>query len=150
MRLAIAAIITALYVHAISAGPLSGQPVNLDLSAYPATELAIAKATANVTLGAGGVLPDAAQQEFPATLVFCSSGTCMDCFQQVDLATVPAGVCLATGGPTNSVIILQPSGDGLPFNVYVGEPDCSPSYGIPQVNMCYYTTDLPLTTFWRN
>ncbi|KAI0351931.1 hypothetical protein OH77DRAFT_844212 [Trametes cingulata] len=130
---AIAAI--AFFGQAVYASPLSAETTSVAAS-FPVLDITSAKAHPNITLGHGGIHADAAQAEFPATLLLCPTASCISCFG-FDLSVVPTNECLAAGLSYVSVAINQPSNEGLPFGVFIGPPGCASFLQIPAVNTCY-------------
>lgn len=77
-----------------------------------------------------------ALQVFPATLFLCQSFGCGNCIT-FDLSVIPLGVCLNADFNIFSGGIVQPSGEGLPFGVFVGPPGCRSFEQITFVNACF-------------
>ncbi|RPD58825.1 hypothetical protein L227DRAFT_576855 [Lentinus tigrinus ALCF2SS1-6] len=80
-----------------------------------------------------------ADATFPAFLQFCESAGCTSC-QSFDLSTAPMNTCVALSSPaptTLSYNISQPSGEGLPFTVWVGPAGCSVFTSVRAVNECF-------------
>ncbi|KAH9888974.1 hypothetical protein C8Q73DRAFT_173996 [Cubamyces lactineus] len=90
----------------------------------------------NATLLRGGLHSDSTQQEFPATLILCAEGGCASCLG-FDLSTAPSGECLDPSFSFTSAAISQNSGEGLPFDVLVGNVDCGGFVQLTKVNTCF-------------
>ncbi|KAI0372685.1 hypothetical protein BV20DRAFT_39257 [Pilatotrama ljubarskyi] len=125
----------ALLGQAVDASVLATEATNVAAS-FPVVDITSAKAHPNITLGHGGIHADAAQAEFPATLLLCPTTSCISCFG-FDLSATPTNLCLAAGFSYSSVAINQPSNEGLPFGVFIGPPGCASFLQIPAVNTCY-------------
>ncbi len=106
----------------------------------------------NVTLGSNGTHPsvDATQATFPATMMLCNGRNCdaiEDLCVGIDLNpefTSP-DICFSSSVFLESAMIVQPSGEGLPFAVSVGGLGCRGQLEqITSVNQC---VDLSQTGF---
>ncbi|KAL1943033.1 hypothetical protein VTO73DRAFT_4704 [Trametes versicolor] len=73
---------------------------------------------------------------FPATLLMCPTSDCISCFP-ADLSTFPTNMCLSESFSMQSVAISQPSDQGLPDGLFVGQPGCTQFQQIPAVNQCF-------------
>ncbi|KAI0657976.1 hypothetical protein C8Q70DRAFT_252432 [Cubamyces menziesii] len=104
-------------------------------ASFPITKATFSGPRSNATLSQGGPHSDSTQQEFPATLILCEETGCASCLG-FDLSTAPSGECLDPGLSFTSAAISQNSGEGLPFDVLVGNVDCGGFVRIPQVNVC--------------
>ena len=112
-------------------------------SAYIAVALS-ALALANATpfsTDARAVKPstDAVDATVPAFLNFCEGVDCTSC-QTYDLTTAPTETCIVADPPVSSTLsynVTQPSGEELPFNVFVGPAGCSVSTIVRAVNECF-------------
>ncbi|KAJ3003227.1 hypothetical protein NUW54_g5411 [Trametes sanguinea] len=109
---------------------------DVDPGTFPVVNLTAAEATPNVTLSLDGLQPDAGQQTFPAEIYFCQDDRCQSCFPPFELSTIPPHSCFNAPFPFWTVIVKQPSNEGLPFQVRVG-PDCDELYALPAVNICF-------------
>ncbi|KAI8996337.1 hypothetical protein BD414DRAFT_477607 [Trametes punicea] len=145
MRSTFAAVALALLGQAVYASPLTAETTDV-AAAFPVVDLSSVQAHPNITLSQGGIHIDAAQQEFPATLLFCPTVSCISCFG-IDLSSVPTNECLASGVNFASVSINQPSNEGLPFGVFVGPPGCESFVQLPAVNTCYNVNPAPFTDY---
>ncbi|KAI0770109.1 hypothetical protein C8Q74DRAFT_874378 [Fomes fomentarius] len=106
----------------------------------------------NVTLGSNGthLNVDATQATFRATLMLCNGSNC-DAIDEfcvgIDLDTefTSPGICFSSSVFLQSAMIVQPSGEGLPFAVSVGGSGCRGQLEqITSVNQCI---DLSQTGF---
>ncbi|KAH9888992.1 hypothetical protein C8Q73DRAFT_655076 [Cubamyces lactineus] len=145
MRSTFVAIALALFSQAAFASPLSTETTDI-ASKFPVVDLGSIQAHPNVTLSQAGIHVDAAQQEFPATLLLCPTTSCISCFG-FDLSTLPTNECLAAGFNFESIAINQPSNEGLPFGVFVGPPGCLSFAQIPSVNTCYNANNGPFVDY---
>ncbi|KAI0684480.1 hypothetical protein C8T65DRAFT_205715 [Cerioporus squamosus] len=103
----------------------------------------------NVTLPEDGARGDTVDQIYPATLFLCGRGCSLDC-TGYDLSTLPHNLCLDPGCQFGSAIINQPSNEGLPFGVFLGQGGCASSNQIPEVNTCYSLIHPAITIAWRD
>ncbi|KAL7280667.1 hypothetical protein ACG7TL_005606 [Trametes sanguinea] len=148
-KLSIAAVAALLHVQAIAANPLSNPSANVDPGTFPVVDLATAQATPNVTLSPDGIQPDASQQTYPADIYFCQDDRCQSCFPPFDLSTIPPHSCFNAPFPFWTVIVRQPSNDGLPFEVRVGRDCDSELFALPAVNICFEVFPPLWTAFER-
>ncbi|KAI9061452.1 hypothetical protein FKP32DRAFT_1526452, partial [Trametes sanguinea] len=94
-------------------------------------------ASAGLTLpGAAPPSSLAARQEFPATLLTCTSTNCAAGCTSWTLADRGDGNCFFAGQFV-SVAIEQPSNQGLPFSVDIAPANCENWLAIPAVNTCF-------------
>ena len=142
MFFAFTVIATFASLHAAFASPIA------EVSATPLLPLSPKALTLSTTIPVGLTAARAAprttltaRQEFPASLLLCTDTVCGSC-TEFNLSAFPAGVCEFSLAGFNSVGILQPSGQGLPFAVGVG-PTCSSFAAIPEVNECFSITGGP-------
>ncbi|KAI0334553.1 hypothetical protein GY45DRAFT_1115342 [Cubamyces sp. BRFM 1775] len=104
-------------------------------ASFPVANPALGGPRSNATLPQGGPHSYSTRQEFPATLLLCEETGCASCLG-FDLSTTPAGECLDPSISFTSAAISQNSGEGLPFDVLLGNADCAGFVRIPQVNDC--------------
>ncbi|KAI0657963.1 hypothetical protein C8Q70DRAFT_918529 [Cubamyces menziesii] len=132
---ALTAIALALFSQTAFAAPPSTEATDI-ASKFPVFDFGSIQAHPNVTLAQGGIHVDAAQQEFPATLLLCPTASCISCFR-FDLSATTTNECFAAGFDFASFSIDQPSNEGLSFGVFVGPPGCLSFFQIPEVNACF-------------
>ncbi|KAI9063874.1 hypothetical protein FKP32DRAFT_1571143 [Trametes sanguinea] len=145
MRFTLFAVAAAVFGQTVLASPLT--PETTDIAAkFPVVELSSAQAHPNITLSQGGIHIDAAQAEFPATLLLCTTTSCISCFG-FDLSAVPTNECIASGINYQSIAISQPSNEGLPFGVFGSPPGCTSFVQIPAVNTCYNVSPAPFADY---
>ena len=107
------------------------------------TDIQEIAADPNITLGqnSSAVHANTAEALFPATLLLCNGPTCdpiTDFCLGVDLRTTTRMRCFAASLPIVSAMIMQSSGEGLPFPVFVGPDGCHTDLvQIPSVNQCF-------------
>ncbi|CDO68195.1 hypothetical protein BN946_scf184938.g47 [Trametes cinnabarina] len=145
MRFTIFAVAAVAFGQAVFASPLT--PETTDIAAkFPVFDLDKVQAHPNITLTQGGIHIDAAQAEFPATLLLCTTTSCISCFG-FDLSTLPTNECIASGINFQSAAISQPSNEGLPFGVFVGPGGCASFAQLPAVNTCYNVNPAPFSDY---
>ncbi|KAI0774793.1 hypothetical protein BD413DRAFT_305524 [Trametes elegans] len=128
----------AFFTQRAHAGPVSSVATDIGKS-FPVLDISAVQAHANLTLAssrAPGIHADAAQAEFPATLLLCPTESCISCFG-VDLSAIPPNQCLVTDFSFVSATINQPSNEGLPFGVFFSPPGCDEFVQMPEVNTCF-------------
>ncbi|OJT02917.1 hypothetical protein TRAPUB_6587 [Trametes pubescens] len=128
---------------AIKSAITSAPPTDIGKS-LPVVSIHSVTPVANKTLSSGrssrihaalfGQAPPAGT--FPATLLMCTTSDCISCFP-ADLSTFPTNMCLAESFSMQSVAISQPSDEGLPDALFIGQPGCTAFQQIPAVNQCF-------------
>ena len=160
MYFVIAAVALAAIAKVAGATPLSSDAITptvkgtpqvgesfTDLAAHALDGPVVAHPNVTFTTSSTGLHALSADAVFPATLQLCSGTGCSGCFN-FDLSVLQRNVCLIDGSSLiNSVKIVQPSNEGLPFGVYVGPSGCSAFTQIPAVNTCYNAVNGPFTDF---
>ncbi|KAI0644241.1 hypothetical protein C8Q79DRAFT_135699 [Trametes meyenii] len=120
-----------------------GEPTDIAAS-FPIVNIHSAVSKPNVTL------PSASRSRlhadvaippgtFPATFLACPTDNCISCIP-FDMSTFPHNTCLAQSFNISSVAINQPSDQGFPFGVFVGN-GCTNFIQVPGVNQCFTTED---------
>ncbi|KAI8996340.1 hypothetical protein BD414DRAFT_197579 [Trametes punicea] len=138
MRYSFAALALALLGQAVHASPLTRKTTTTIAGSFPVVDLQANHVTphSNSTSSRGGLSSDAALQEFPADLLLCSALNCAGC-EVFNLAAIPFDTCEIEFF-YESVAISQPSGEGLPFAVFLTPPNlCATGTQIPEVNTCF-------------
>ena len=147
-----AIVIAALFAQAALASPLADTsllPLSpTTLRARDPLQLALARGGTNASTAARAAPAAlAARQEFPAHLLLCTAANCetgtCGAVGGIDLSEFPTDVCFPAAPSFNSVAVVQPSGEGLPFAVLVGPPGCEEFADIPVVNECFNIEDGP-------
>ena len=110
----------------------------LDVSAAraPSTSLTNAKASRAIIK----------RQEFPADLLVCAESNCGLC-EEFSLSGLAEDECFFVDFSGISVAISQPSGQGLPFAVEIGEAGCPSLTQVPTVNECFNLNGFSFDSF---
>ncbi|CDO75987.1 hypothetical protein BN946_scf184548.g4 [Trametes cinnabarina] len=145
MRSTFFALAAALLCQTALATPLTSKATDSGAE-FPVVDISGVQARPLVPLSQGGIHVDTTQAEFPATLLLCSTPSCISCIG-IDLSSLPMNECLTPDITFQTAVIRQPSAQGLPFTVFVGPPGCASFVPLSTVNTCYNLNSTAFSDF---